>query len=53
MVILGPRGHERAMPEDSHGEIPERQGRKGGVERANEVFVEPLGLLYLEANALH
>jgi len=53
MVVMGPLRHERAMLEDAQGEGLERQGRQGGVEWTNEVFVEPLCFFYLEANALY
>lgn len=41
------------MLEDAQSERFQGQGRKGRIQRSNEVFVEPLCLLYLETDALN
>lgn len=46
-------GEERTVLEHELGELAQmHRGQVVGVERADEVFIEPLGLLDLEANAL-
>jgi hypothetical protein len=41
------------MLKHAHGEDAQVHGRQAGILRPDEVFVEPLRLLDLEADALH
>ena len=52
--LLGVCREERAVLEHELGELAQmHRGQVVGVERADEVFVEPLGFLNLEAYSLH
>lgn len=47
----GEGGQEGAVLEYPQAEGPQGHGREGGVERADEIFVEPLGFFNLEADS--
>lgn len=52
-MLGGEVGEKRAVGEHALGEDAQVHGRQARVERPDEIFVEPLRLLELEAYALH
>lgn len=52
MLILREGRKERTMLEDAQTEATKGHGREGRIQRSNEILVEPLGLLDLEAYSL-